>query len=257
MEGSFMISHRALRRVSLAVTLIDDLTGEAIQGSNSRAWIENGRAPVKKSNGCFVFTDLDKASYTVLAEGGFYQRQSAEVTIDGDEIKTLTLRLRPARNYPAPPGCIRIEGRAEPFSQVSACICDRQAALKLLSDAESGAETLRIYHPDNISIEGGGFRIQGADGSSESLVIEAPVPGSDHTYSLLSPLCGSYTRIGTLLLPVSQVSADKKGEFFILLRASPSVSRIVLTAQGENLVTKEYDCTGADKLSPVLEQMNF
>ena len=35
MDGSVIISGRTLRRVSLAVLLIDDLTGRAIKGSNA------------------------------------------------------------------------------------------------------------------------------------------------------------------------------------------------------------------------------
>ena len=51
MDGSYLIASRSLRRVSLAVMLVDDLTGTAITGSNARAWIENGKPPIKKNDG--------------------------------------------------------------------------------------------------------------------------------------------------------------------------------------------------------------
>ena len=80
MDESVIISHRTLCRVSLAVLLIDELTGAAITGSNARAWIENEKPPIKKGDGWFVFTDLLPGDYTVLAEGVQYLRQTVDVT---------------------------------------------------------------------------------------------------------------------------------------------------------------------------------
>ena len=254
MDSSYIISHRALRRVSLAVKLIDDFTGEAIEGSNARAWIENERAPIKKNGGVFVFTDLQNREYTVCAEGGFYQRQTAVISAGSDEMKSLTLRLRPAMNYPSQPCSLRIEGRAEPLSEVTAWIIDKQASLKLLSDAGSGYTTIRIYHSEGIDITGGTFRLQSADGSGELIVISGPVNDADSSYSLISPLGGSYPRIGSLLLPAARVRADKKGDFFLLLRTAPSSAKIVFTSDGERQVTREYDLAGLDRLRPELTE---
>ena len=63
MEGSVLISHRSKRRVSLAVLLIDDLTGMPVRGSNARAWIEGEKPPIKKNDGWKSFYEALPATF--------------------------------------------------------------------------------------------------------------------------------------------------------------------------------------------------
>ena len=248
MDSSFIISHRSLRTVSLAVTLIDDLTGASINGSSARAWIENERAPIKKNGGVFVFTDLTQGEYTICAEGGFYQKRTAVITVEAGKMSALTLRLRPARNYPFQPCTLRVEGVAAPFSTVTAWLGDKQTSLRLLGDAESGSDIIRIYRSAGADVTGGTFRLQAPDGSGELIDIVAPVSADEGAFSLSSPLVGGYPRIGSLILRASRVTADKKGEFFIMLGTSRSSSVITIIADGEKQLTKSYDCTGLESL---------
>ena len=238
MDEPVIIAHRALHRVSFAVLLIDELTGAAITGSNARAWIEGERPPVKKGDGWFVFTDLEPKTYTVLFEGGHYQRQSVECTPDGGKPQTMRVCLRPARTYPLPPGCLRIEGRAEPDAEVTVFVPNRKSAFKLLADADKGGDTLKIYHGDAVNPEGGTFRIQASDGTGENIFVRASL--GENTYRILSPLRNSYHRIGTLLVPASVSEADENGRFFMVIKGCHASAAIVCEANGQNKVRKEY-----------------
>ena len=252
MDGSVIISGRTLRRVSLAVLLIDDLTGRAIKGSNARAWIENEKPPVKKGDGWFVFTDLSPRSYTVNAEGGHYLPQSVACVFEGGKPQTLRICLKPSRTYPVPYGFLRVEGKAEPNAEVTIFTQSRHSALKLLSDAEKGSETLCVFHAEGADLEGGTFRVISQSGAEESVFIGAKQ--FDNTYALHSPLQNDYTRIGTILTSATVTRADKNGRFFAVLNGAAKDAKIVCESRGERTVRKEYEYGDSDCVCPDLTE---
>ena len=253
MDGSVIVSHRTLHRVSLAVLLIDELTGSAITGSNARAWIENERPPIKKGDGWFIFTDLSPRRYTVLAEGGHYQRLSADCVLDAKERQTLRLCLRPSRTYPVPYGCLSVNGKAEPGAEVTAYVLNRQSAYKLLADAAKGGDTLTVFHTEGADLEGGTFRLISSDGKEENVTVRSKI--GENAYRLLSPLGGDYPRIGSLMVPAVTATADRSGRFFMALKGSSS-AKIVCEAKGSRTVRREYEHERGDSdiICPVLDE---
>ena len=254
MDGQVIVSNRTLHRVSLAVLLIDELTGRAITGSNARAWIENEKPPVKKGDGWFIFTELPPKKHTVLAEGGHYQRQSAECFTDGEGLPTLRLCLKPAKTYPLPSGCLRVEGSAEPNAVVTAYIPSKKNAFNLLADAKQGSDTLTVFHSDGVNLEGCAFRIIASNGEEESVFVRAKT--GENAYRLTAPLLNVYQRIGTMLVPASETSADGNGSFFMALRCGLGDSGIVFEAKGSKHVRKEYkyQCGDGNCICPVLDK---
>lgn len=252
MDGSYLIASRSLRRVSLAVMLVDDLTGTAITGSNARAWIENGKPPIKKNDGMFVFTDLSAGEYTVSAEGGAYRRQELRIATDGERMQTITLRLRPARTYPVPKGCLRIDGIAQPGAEVTVYAPDRQSSFRLLSDAKAGSRSISVFHSERITLEGSNFRLmtQGSEGENLFVVSSKGNGGSD--YELLTPLAQDHPRVGSLLVPAFVDTADDKGRFFIVLRSVPSTAKIICEARGSSCIRKEYEAGSKGYIRPEL-----
>ena len=250
MDGGYYISHRALRSVSLAVLLTDDLTGKPVTGSNARAWIENAKPPIKKNDGWFVFTDLENKEYTLLAEGGHYQRSSVSFTAKNGPLQTMTIRLRPARTYPAPPGCLRIEGQADPETEIIVYVPDKQSAFKLLADAPEGTDEITVFHSDALSLEGGMFCLLSADGSSENFTIKGTVPGREHCYRIDPPLSRSYPRVGSYMVASYAVSADSKGKFFLILKDYKAGSNIVFLSDGGR--KREFNSCETNCLCPDL-----
>ncbi len=255
MEGSVLISHRSKRRVSLAVLLIDDLTGMPVRGSNARAWIEGEKPPIKKNDGWSVFTDLCPGSFELCAEGGHYIRQQISITIAAGEILTRTIRLKPARTYPVPPGCLRIEGRSEPGAEITVYAQDKQSAFKLLADAKQGSTQLQVFHADTVNLSGSLFRLITSDGESENVTLESGQPGAENTYELKQPLEYGHPRVGTSLIPASSAIADENGRFFLVLKRCPGNSKIICRSKGTAEICREYENNNNGCLCPELIQV--
>ncbi len=250
MDGGFLIASRALQRVSLAVMLIDDLTGAAITGSSARAWIERAKPPIKKNDGLFVFTDLSAGEYTVCAEGGNYRRQEMNIVTDRDRMQTMTLRLRPARTYHVPEGCLRIDGTAEPGAEITVYAPDRQSAFKLLSDANAGSKCISVFHSERVTLEGSGFRLMTSGSDEENVFFTLSKGGG--SYELQAPLKADHPRVGSMLVPAFTDVADKKGRFFIVLRSVPSSAKVICEAKGSACLRREYEAGSKGCICPVL-----
>lgn len=225
-------------RASLAVLLADDLTGVPIKGSNARVWIEGQKPPVKKTDGWNAFLDLAAGKYTLLAEGGTYERASVEVTV-GKSIGTVLMRLRPNRLYRLPPDCLRLEGKAEPGTVMTVYPIGRQSAFKLLKDYEQGSGTVTLYHSGSSTPEGRLFRFISPEGGSENVRIGSSTGNAEGEYLLDTPLANAYPRIGSVLVPASLVTADEKGSFFAVVRCSRSDTGIVIEPEGGEAKTFE------------------
>lgn len=211
---------RHVRTLSLVVTAVDDFTGSVIMGSQARVWIEGEKPPIKKPEGWYVFLDLPAGEYTVLAEGGFYNRSSCVCTIEDGNYKNIKIRLTPGRNAPLEAGTCCIEGSTDPKTAVCIRPADRSLSYKLLTDVSAGADSIGIYHPDGIDIEGKLFCIV-SEGKEEFIRVSSVEKGSRLEYRLHTPLVGSYPKIGTLIYPVSESCADEKGKFFVPVRGIP------------------------------------
>lgn len=234
MDRLYSISHRALMRASLAVLLIDDLTGKPITGSNARAWIEGAKPPVKKSDGWNVFLELPRGSYTVIAEGGMYCRTSAEAAVS-EGVGTLLLRLSPNRLYRLPSGCVRIEGQAAPGTQISVYAQGKQPACKLLKDSPAGSTEVTLFCSGDPPV-GKLLRFSSPEGVSETVRLTAPGEAPD-LYQLSAPLENAYPRAGTLIAPVTLTEADDKGRFFAVVRCTSPEGTVTVEGGG---VSKEY-----------------
>ena len=255
MDEYFPIGHRAISRVSLAVLLLDDLTGRQITGSNARAWIEKEKPPIKKNDGWFVFTDLSPGSVTVNAEGGRFLLCSTEVNISGEEMNMITLRLKPGRVYPVPSDCLRVEGRAEPGALVTIVNCHRASAYKLLSDCREGDCSVSVFHPDGVRLDGRGFRLTGGEGSEDVFLSTASDPDCRNgSYRLLKPVIYSHSRIGSLLMPAYTAQADENGRFFMILGAGAASSKLICEASGSLKVTREYENIDPECFRPDLTE---
>ena len=256
MDEYFPIGHRAVSRVSLAVLLLDDLTGRQITGSNARAWIEKEKPPIQKNDGWFVFTDLRPGSYTVNAEGGRFLMSATQVTVTGEEMKMMTVRLRPGRVYPVPAGCLRVEGRAEPGALVTIVNCHRSAAYKLLTDCREGDRFLSVFHPEGVRLDGRGFRLTGGDGGSEDVFLSTAADPDcrNGCYQLSEPVRYSHSRIGSLLMPAYTAQTDESGRFFMILGAGAASSKLICEAVGSSSVTREYEKIDPECFRPDLTE---
>ena len=256
MDDYFPIGHRALSRVSLAVLLLDDLTGRQITGSNARAWIEKEKPPIKKNDGWFVFTDLRPGCYTVNAEGGQFILSSKNVNIPEGSMQMLVLRLKPGRVYPVPSGCLRVEGKAEPGSAVTIVNCNKSSGFKLLSDCKAGDSQVTVFHPDGVRLDGRSFRLTGSEGSSEDvfLTMSSDPDCRNGRYQLSAQLKWDHSRVGSLLMPAYSATTDESGRFFMILGAGGASSKLICESVGSVTLKREYENIDPQCFRPDLTQ---
>ena len=215
-----VISSRSVKRVSLVVLLIDDLTGKTITGSNARVWIDGEKPPVKKNDGFNVFLNLSEGDHEVKAEGGFYSQTSVTCRVDDGKYRTVNIRLSPNSLYPVPPDCIRIEGTAAPDKTIVVYSQDKGLAYKLLSDAKKGTDIVGIYHDDSINIEGKLLKIIASGGKGEFIRVSAGTNKEKSEYQLTGKLTEDYPKVGTIIVPAFRATADNSGKFSIILKNS-------------------------------------
>lgn len=215
--GLGILTARNIRKVSLVVTLIDDLTGRVITGSNARAWIENEKPPIKKREGWSVFVNLPDGEFTVFADGGFYNKAANVIKISAKEnggYTDLKMRLTPSAAYPLPGGTAVISGTAEPNTAVRVYPDDKTLSYKLLSDVKKGSEVVGIYVPGDFDIEGKLFYIKD-EKNGEFFRVRCAVKDKPSEYMLCEKLTRAYSKIGTAVCSVSEAVSDKNGRFFI------------------------------------------
>ena len=211
------LSRRALTVVSMAVELIDDVTGEPVRGSNARAWIEGLKPPIKKTDGWFVFTGLSKGKYVISAEGGTYTRKDIPFEFKGGTVETLRIRLHPNKLYKPPTDCIRIEGKAAPERKIYIYSEDKNTVLKILSPCEGGTDRASLFGTGAYGVEGRLLRFKGKTGNGEILRAKKLLEGENAEYELESVLKGDYPKVGTSVSIVTETRADAKGEFLALV----------------------------------------
>lgn len=238
-------------RLSVAVQLLDDLTGMSVRGSNARVWIEGQRPPIKKDDGRSVFVDLPAGEYVLKAEGGFYSRTELECKVSDGRTEYVTIRLTPNAQYPVPDDIVRIEGKADPGLEIKVFPSDRGSAYKLLSEAEKGSDVLGIYHSGGENIEGKLLKIISSDDKSEYFRIMSAAEGDRSEYLLSGKLGSGYPKIGTIIVPVSECTADEKGNFVILIKRGAGRE---LTAEYNSKGKKKYtqktiDISGSNNIN--------
>ena len=247
MDKFGVITSRSIRRVSLVVMLIDDFTGKVITGSNARVWIENEKPPIKKSEGWNVFLNLSEGEYILNAEGGFYSRSTVACKIVDEKSDIVTIRLLPNSLYPIPSDCLRIEGNGEPESKVVIYSDDKSAAFKLLSDIKKGTQTIGIYHPDAVNIEGKMLNIISSDGKSEFIRVGSKSENEKFEYKILDKIKNDFSKVGTILVTATETIVDEDGKFFIFLRScSQENTEIVCELLGKK-AKKKVIKTGSEK----------
>ncbi len=253
MNDHILISHRIISSVSLGVFVVDDLTGNPVIGSNVRVWIDHQKPPIKKGDGWFVFTDLACQSYTIHAEGGFYQKTSLDYSVSDSMTKTVTIRLTPSRNYPVPEGMLRVEGKADPFAEITVCLPDKNSSCKLLTDAEKNSSELMIYHTDLAVLDGCCYRLV-SDGFEEDITIANSLSENHKQYRLTDPLREFHPRTGSVLFPLKKTRADQNGSFFLVIRSCSETAGIVFESRGVRFVRREYHREGQTCLRPDLTE---
>lgn len=233
---------RIRRRVSLVLMLIDDFNNKVILGSNARLWIPGAKAPIRKAEGYYVFSNLEDRQVRIFIEAGLYESRTLQIKLDSEGYTFLKVRMTPNRSYPVPKDTTCVEGRAAPGSTVRIVCLEDSRPLKLIYDYERGgsdSKKISIYHQETTDIEGKVLYIEnGKSGAEFFRVLQRQEKSGD--YTLEQPLTANYKKIGTTVYLVYSGTADEKGVFFLPISNLPrETNRFLCEASGERTIRLE------------------
>lgn len=236
-DVSFMAREDRVRfHASLVVLVIDDFTGRPVVGSNVKVSIREQKPPVVKGDGYYVFVNLTETSVTLLCESGIYEQRTEQVDLAGGmENEVLIIRLLPNAQYPIPSNTTCISGRTQPGRRLLFWNSDGKG-YKLLYDytcqEKENEHLIDIFNPDNKEMEGKVFFICGQDERKKEYF--TIVGKTDQHYRMDRPLSRDYKKVGTVIMPVYEIYADERGEFFLPVAGNyDQKTELICQAEGD------------------------
>lgn len=133
---------RRITRASLALMVTDALTGKPV--SHLRVRLNGAAAGQSKPEGCWVFTDLVPARYTVVIEAPFYQRRTVSIPV-GDELLLCQISLVPGRQFPVQGQVQWLDCGAPGTKAAEAAVEEEPAAFRVVTGAPAGGEQITLY----------------------------------------------------------------------------------------------------------------
>ncbi|TYP79677.1 hypothetical protein [Paenibacillus methanolicus] len=214
-------------RCSLVIRLSDGFTGRPPASSAVSLSVEgSARKPIVKSDGMWIFTDLEGAEVTVIIESAVYRRQKARIRLD--ELSPLepvvAIALVPGGAYPLPSGTTILDAAVTDRSgaplageRVEAEVALAQASRgRLVADASSGSREIEVLKNGAIGV-GDYLRLSGRDNTSGQVVRILEHRDGVRKYALELPLAMEANR-GDQLLPHLKQSTDERGRIWMAFR---------------------------------------
>ena len=216
-------------KVSLVLMFIDDYTSMPVKGSNIVPTLaEVIKKPIKKNDGCFVFTDICGEFFNLNIKSSHYFEENIKLDMKNLDIKEpiVYLRLKPSPNYPFnnEDTIVRLmlsNSKTKKISaaKINAIITSPELSkVKIIQDKiEKGINIPNFHSIAGILTIGEELYIH--DGKKEEYCrINKIVDYENKLFELENPLKYQHTR-GVLLMPVVRTYTDFKGETVIYFKA--------------------------------------
>lgn len=200
------------RKASLVLQIIDDFKNLPVRRDLVKVRLADGRRPLARADGYFIFMDLLPGIYTISISGYVYQPVQMAVVLDGGPCPVIPVRVMPGRAYPLPRGGIRLMGNTVPGSEVQFVYSCTSRPLKLLYDYEGGT-MIRLFTPTTKLLDGRELCID----QKEFFKIIQTVDGDAKIYRMDRVLSDTYKKGAAHLSYVTRVKADARGWFFMAL----------------------------------------
>ncbi len=203
-------------KVSLAVLFIDSFTNDVIPGHKLSVVAEGIYSPLVKPEGYHVFRNIQGEALTIQVRSKIYQPLSLTVGMNkpGEQPPVCVVRLLPNTGYPLPKGATVIQGQAPPNKTV--LFYGKGLGLadfRLHQNYVTGSQTIGIFNPGAVCLEGMPMRIVGGKGTFLTIASVKDLFG--HWYSLNVPLKDDYNAGTTWVFPVFSAMAHEDGTFYL------------------------------------------
>ena len=210
--------------IKCILLLYDEITGRAAAQNIFRIYNTRGTPAIYKGNVIYLFLLDSEEEDTITVEGEGYQTQ--KIFLSKNERETIhRLWMMPSKNNERATQMISLSGKAKQ-GQLITFIFDYSTQCRLLRGLNPYDCSVCFCHSQHNIVEGQMLYFQNAEnGYYESILPEemyAALEGS-HEYRLSIPLKHGYSTRHTMIYRSISVSADEKGEFFVVFRGFESV----------------------------------
>jgi hypothetical protein len=204
----------------LVVHLVDSVTlGAPGGGTDVGVHVEGTRkAPLRKPNGMFVFTDAPAGRRRVTIRTGRYHPETFEIAPEtlGPSYPVVLVPLSPLASYPFPDGVTLLraavrDAAGRPLAGVpvrAVVVTEACAKARLATDAAAGAEELALARVAGRLAPGERLWVAG-----ESCVV-SEAASTNRAIRITAPLTNSFPR-QTQLMPCVETQSDERGEVVI------------------------------------------
>lgn len=205
-------------KVSLVVSVIDDFTGQVLNGNDVKVMVKGAKPPVRKMEGYFVFLNLTESFCKIMVES--YQYQDAEMEVDLRQIEgaypLVKVRVKPDWVYRLPRGSTSLSGYGKPNKELIVIPHGSTDFFKLLfpyPDKKKELHQITIYNPEGKDLEGQQFEISDEEGQQkERFTI---IKQLENGCLLKKPLKETYKKVGTRIYQVYTCRIKKDGRYFL------------------------------------------
>lgn len=211
----------SVRKMAVAVRLLDSFTGEIPEQDNLWVRMADGARPVKKADGYYIFWDNGEVKRTLLVDGKGYERITEVLDLEELEKKrqpACCLWLVPDRTYGYPAGISLAEFEGKPgemrhFPMEQSVGCINLLEAYPLDIHNPGLICLCV--PDDMELEGRHLYIRGCDGAEEQFTVWSAKNRAMGIYELREPLRHVYGPYQSEVLLTLPARADDEGHFVV------------------------------------------
>lgn len=246
-----------LRKAAFVLNVIDDFENTPVKPGQVTVKLEDGRRPIQKADGYFVFMDLQPGKYRIHLSGPMYQPVWTELETDGRCCMVAAVRMLPGKAYPLSGGSCRITGNTAPGAFVRFIYTRAQGPLKLLYDYEDGT-IIRIFSTMAAALDGRMLCISDNENPAECkrsaagkefFTIRQTLDTEERVYLMDRALSSSYKKGTAHISYTTQVQADEYGEFFMAVANSGDGKlKGILEIPGKEISQKVVELDGGQQL---------
>lgn len=203
-------------QAGLVLLLFDDFTDRPADENLFRIISGHSFKVLKKQGGILVFINTPKVPCDITIESPYYASRTLSIQPEKNcQIKKL--RMIPGVNYPAPRGAVRVTGHAKPGSAVYLACDTGDRFLHLKEDYRpSDGSRISLYCKEQAKLEGKQICLL-SENEKERCYLEEELE-HDGDYRMDRSFSGTYSKIGTRVLPVFEGRADENGWYQILVK---------------------------------------
>lgn len=216
----------SVRRIAVALRLMDSFTGRIPEGASLYVRMEDGAVPVKKENGYYIFWDNGAKKRKLVVRGNGYEEE--EVNLDMESLwhkalPTFCLWLKPGRTYAYPPGITLEEINGLP-GEMREFVIEASSQCMRLADPypmdQLDPLLIHLLAPDDMELENRRLYIRNQNGDEEYFTVWAARNRAMGIYQVAGPLEHIYGPYESELFLTMALKADQEGRFLMPLHSS-------------------------------------